>query len=144
MKSAAAFVIVLALAGNIAAQEAASDPAKPAQTDFSRAKLTQIFANAPQHEIVEPRIHYGFGYIDFRALNMRWRVNYLPIMIPLSGSIPWRGNGSFQNVPDPFELTHTEIATPPRAYKRTRDMNAELKRIEKSERAKAKVTVKPE
>lgn len=146
MKYALAFVIVLTLAGNIAAQEEGVGPQPQPQQppDFSRAKLTQIFANAPVKERVEPRIQWGIGFIDFRALRMRWRIAYLPIMIPLSGSMPWRSNGAFNTLPDPFELTGTEIASPPRTWRQTRDMSAELKRIEKTEKAKAKVVAKPE
>jgi hypothetical protein len=140
MKTTAAFVIVLALAGDIAAQE------KPVANppDYSREKLIQIFANDPVREKVEPNVRWGFGYVDFRALGMRWRMAYLPIMFPLSGSIPWRNNGAFGSLPDPFELTGTEIASPPRTWRQARDMSAELKRIEHSEKTKARVTVKPE
>jgi hypothetical protein len=65
-------------------------------------------------------------------------------MVPLSGSMPWRANGAFGALPDPFELTHTEIASPPRTWKQSRDMNAELKRIQRLEKERASVTVKPE
>jgi hypothetical protein len=139
MKHARAFVIVLALAGNIAAQET---PA-PTAPDYSRDKLIQMFANEPVREPVQPRVQFGIGYVDFHLLNMRWRLAYLPLM-PLPGSIPWQSNGAFGAIPNPFELTHTEIASPPRTWKQKRDMNAELKRIERTERIKAKVVAKPE
>src|SRR6476659_9854131 len=126
MKTLPAFVIVLTLAGHLAAQEA---------PDYSREKLIQIFANEPVKEKVEPRIQFGIGYVDFRALRMRWRLAYLPLM-PLPGSIPWQSNGSFGALPIPFELTHTEIASPPRTWKQLRDMNAELKRLERTEKEK--------
>ncbi|HEY3054306.1 MAG TPA: hypothetical protein VGK31_00080 [Thermoanaerobaculia bacterium] len=135
MKHLGVLVIVLALAVTAAAQE---------RPDYSRDKLIQIFANQPVREPVEPRIQFNFGYIDFKALNMRWRFNYLPISPALSGSIAWRSNGPMGALPDPFALTSTEIAIPPRTWKQLRDMNAELKRIEKSEKAKAKITVNPE
>ena len=45
MKTTAAFVIVLALAGNIAAQELTNPP----QPDYSREKLIQMFADEPGH-----------------------------------------------------------------------------------------------
>jgi len=137
MKRAAGFVIILALGVTAAAQE------QP-QPDYSREKLIRIFANNPVREKVEPRIQFGIGYIDFRALNMRWRFNYLPIGVPLPGSVAWRSNGPMGALPDPFALTGTEIASPPRTWKQTRDMNAELKRIERTEKQKAKVTVNPE
>ncbi|HEV8659739.1 MAG TPA: hypothetical protein VGS96_14095 [Thermoanaerobaculia bacterium] len=136
MKHAGAVVIVLALAVTAAAQQP--------QPDYSREKLIQIFANQPVREPVEPRIQFELGYINFKALNLRWRFNYLPMLTPLPGSVAWRSNGPMGALPSPFELTQTEIASPPRTWKQLRDMNAELKRIEKSEKAKAKVTVKPE
>lgn len=139
MKYTLAFVIVLTLAGKITAQETTA----PRAPDFSRQKLIQLFANEPVKEAVEPRVQFGIGFVDFRALRMRWRLAYLPLM-PLPGSIPWASNGAMGSIPDPFALTHTEIASPPRTWRQLRDMNAELKRIEKSERAKGKVVVRPE
>jgi hypothetical protein len=139
MKHTPLFVIVLALAGNIAAQELTNPPTP----DFSREKLIQLFANEPVKEPIEPRVQFGVGFIDFHALKMRWRLAYVPLM-PLPGSIPWQMNGAFGAIPNPFELTHTEIASPPRTWKQSRDMNAELKRIERTERIKAKVVAKPE
>lgn len=139
MKHTPLFVIVLALAGNIAAQELTNPP----QPDYSRDKLIQLFANEPVKEQVPPRVQFGVGFVDFHALKMRWRLAYVPLM-PLPGSIPWQSNGAFGAIPNPFELTHTEIASPPRTWKQQRDMNAELKRIERTERIKAKVVAKPE
>jgi hypothetical protein len=139
MKHAHAFVIVLALAGNIAAQEL---PA-PTAPDYSREKLIQMFANEPVIEPIPPRVQFGVGYVDFNALKMRWRLAYVPLM-PLPGSIPWQMNGAFGGIPSPFELTHTEFPYPRRTWKQMRDMNAELKRIERTERIKAKVVAKPE
>ncbi|HSP13516.1 MAG TPA: hypothetical protein VLV78_02045 [Thermoanaerobaculia bacterium] len=140
MKRLVPFVIVLALAGNAAGQD--SPP------DYSREKLLRLFADEPQREKVEPRVQFGIGYVDFKALNMRWRVNYLPIMLPLYGSVPWTMNGAFGSMPDPFTMTGTEIPYTPRTWRQVRDMNAELKRIERTERAKEKpkatVTTHPE
>ena len=146
MKSLAAFVIVLTLACSVAAQEepVSSPSTKPPEPDYSRAKLTQIFADQPPITPAEPNVQFHVGAIEFKALNMRWRVAYLPILMPLSGSVPWRANGAFGALPDPFALTGTEIAYGPRTWKQTRDMNAELKRIERSEKVKAKVVAKPE
>lgn len=139
MKHTPLFVIVLALAGNIAAQELTS----PTVPDYSRGKLIQMFANEPVREPAQPRVQFGVGYVDFHALAMRWRLAYVPLMA-LPGSIPWQMNGAFGSIPSPFDLTGTEIASPPRTWGQTRDMNAELKRIERTERVKAKVVAKPE
>jgi hypothetical protein len=141
MKYSLAFVIVLALAGNMQAQDATAPTVEV--PDYSREKLIQILANTPVPEPAEPRIQFGTGFVDFRALRMRWRLAYVPLMA-LPGSIPWQYNGAMGAIPDPFELTHTEIASPPRTWRQLRDMNAELRRIERSERAKAKVVAKPE
>jgi hypothetical protein len=144
MKRLVPFVMVLALAGNVAAQEQSGAP----RPDYSREKLLALFANETQHDKVEPRVQFGFGYVDFKALRMRWKINYLPIMMPLYGSMPWAMNGAFGSMPDPFIMTGTEIPQTPRTWRQVRDMNAELKRIERTERAKQKpkatVTVSPQ
>lgn len=142
MKRAALILLTLSIGAAAAAQEQTGQP----RPDYSRQKLIQLFADEPKHEKAQPRVQLGFGSVNFKALNMRWRIAYLPILMPLSGSIPWRNNGAFGSLPNPFELTGTEIASPPRTWRRTRDMSAELKRIERSERvkARARVTVKPE
>jgi len=44
--------------------------------------------------------------------------------------------------PDPFALTHTSIATTPRSFTTHRAVNAEIRRIEKTERAKIRVKSK--
>ena len=136
-KTTAAFVIALALAGNIAAQE------KPAagSPDYSRETLIQIFADDPARQKVDPNVSWGLGYVDFKALNLRWRFGY-PVL-PLSGSLPFR-NGAFGSLPDPFKLTRTELPWAPDKWRQARDMSVELKRIEGTGKIKVKVTVKPE
>jgi hypothetical protein len=59
-------------------------------------------------------------------------------MVPLSGSNPRTSS----ETPDPFALTHAAIATSPRVWRNRRAVNAELRRIDRSERARAKVRVK--
>jgi hypothetical protein len=44
-----------------------------------------------------------------------------------------------QEWPDPFSLTNTPIATPPRAWRTQRRIDAEMRRIEQTERAKIRV-----
>lgn len=140
MRRATVLLLTLMLALTVRAQE---QPA-PVPADYSRDKLIQIFSNEPVKGKVEPRIEWGFGFINFKALGMRWKIGYLPIMVPLNGSIAWRSNGAFGALPDPFILTNTQIASPPRTWKRGREMNAELKRIERLDRERAKITVNPE
>jgi hypothetical protein len=109
--------------------------------DYSREKLIEIFANVPEREDVEPRIRHSIGALDFRAFGMRWRVGYLPFFAPLPGSQPWIHK---ERWPDAFSLTGTEFASPPRTWRQTRNMSAELRRIERKLKEKQKVKVTPE
>jgi hypothetical protein len=136
-------VIILALlcsAFAAAAQEPAEEPAAE-KPDYSKDTLVRLFSDVAERDEVERRIDYGFGYIDFRALGMRWRVGYLPILQPLQGSQPWRNQDRW---PDPFALTRTEIASPPRTWRQSREMSAELRRIERRIKKSTSVVVKPD
>ncbi len=132
---------VIALLLTTANAALAQDEPQTKQPDYSRETLIRIFSNEPEREKVEARVRYSFGAIDFRAFGMRWRVGYLPFFMPFPGSMPWV-NG--QRWPDPFLLTGTEFATTPRTFRQQRNMNAELKRIEKKVREAQKVKVQPE
>ena len=99
--------------------------------DYSRESLRRTFS---AHVIElgpkpKPRVQFHIGAIEFRALGMDWRIIYLPIMLPLSGTRP----GVTQELPDPFALTGTSIAgAPPYELESTpRELKAELKRIER-------------
>ena len=75
--------------------------------DYSRGKLVRLFA---QRDIDLPprppaRVQWHFGFVEFRALGMDWRVIYLPIAAPLSGT---RLNETAK-LPDPFALTNTAV-----------------------------------
>ncbi len=130
-------VIISLILGATSALAQETEPAP----DFSREKLIEIFANAPQRQSPEPRIKHSFGAIDFKAFGMRWRVGYLPFFAPLPGSQPWIQR---ERWPDAFMLTGTEYASPPRTWRQTRNMSRELKRIEKKLREKQKVKVQTE
>ena len=84
----------------------------------------------------ERNIRFYIGAVEFAALGQRWRFAY-PVM-PFSGT----QLTTSRQWPDPFSLTNTVIATPPRAWRTNRKVNAEMKRIEKTERAKIKVKTK--
>lgn len=127
MKSAAILAIVLALPA--LAQEGQRQP------DYSQEALLQFVAEIPEPPKRERNLRFHVGAVEFRALGMDWRLLYLPIMVPLSGSAP-RTNRS---IPDPFELTGTAFASPPRTWQTQRRMNAEMRRIEKTERARIRV-----
>ena len=99
------------------------------QPDYSRQNLLRVFA---PHEIDLPprppgRVQWHIGYVDFHALGMDWRVMYLPIAAPLSGT---RLN-EVAKPPDPFALTNTPIANsrPLLLDDPSRDTRAELRRV---------------
>ena len=132
-------IILLLLSATTAlAQQGETTQSPP---DYSREKLIEIFADAPQREKGEPRIKHSIGMMEFKAFGMRWRVGYLPFFAPLPGSQPWINRDRW---PDPFLLTGTEFASPPRTWRQTRNMSAELKRIEKKLKEKQNVKVEPE
>lgn len=108
--------------------------------DYSREKLLELFANTPEREAAEPGIEYRVGTISFKALGTRWRIAYLPFFMPFPGTALTTN----KQWPDPFLLTGTQYASPPRTWRRSREMNAELRGIERRLRKSAKVTVKVE
>lgn len=125
----ATFILLAALT---ALPMLAQEEPKP---DYSRENLQKFVAAIPEEPERERRIRFYWGAVEFSALGQRWRVG--PVM-PFSGSIM----RTTQELPDPFSLTGTPIATPKRAWKTQRKVNAELRRIEKMERAKIRVDVK--
>jgi hypothetical protein len=131
MKTSTAILILLAalLSVPAAAQEDETQP------DYSRENLQRFVAAIPEEPERPRRIQFYWGAIEFSALGQKWR--FSPVM-PFSGT----GLGTTQVWPDPFSLTGTSIATPMRAWSTQRKLNSEMKRIEKLERAKIKVTTK--
>jgi hypothetical protein len=129
MRASATILALLLIAGSAMAQDSDST------TDYSKDTLLRLFVNSAKQEGENP-IRYRRGAIEFRALGTSWRFNYLPMM-PLSGTM----GGVTNEWPDPFALTNTVIATSPRSWRTRRNVNAEMRRIEKSERAKIRVTV---
>ena len=124
MKTSIAIVVLFASV--LTAQEAP-------QPDYSRENLQRFVAAIPEEPKHERNFRFYLGGIEFGALGQRWRFAY-PVM-PLSGSIM----RTTQEWPDPFSLTNTPIATPRRAWRTQRKVNAEMRRIEKTERAKVRV-----
>jgi hypothetical protein len=102
------------------------------EPDYSRDALRQTFSA----KVIElgpkpkPRVQFKLGAIEFRALGMDWRLIYLPIMLPLSGTRP----GVTQELPDPFALTGAVLPGAP-AHEITdetpREIKAELRRIKR-------------
>lgn len=138
MKTTISILVLLAAVG-LSAQEQQPQPAPEAsQPDYSKPALQRFVLSIPAQPKRERNVRFHVGAIEFGAVGTRWRFNYLPIMAPLSGtrlavSREW---------PDPFALTGTAIATPRRAWRTQRKVDAELRRIEKSERAKIRVNTK--
>jgi len=102
------------------------------QPDYSRENLQRFVAAIPEEPQHERRFRFSWGAIEFSALGQRWTIS--PVM-PLSGS----GLRTTQEWPDPFALTGTAIATPKRAWRTQRKVDAEMRRIEQMERAKIRV-----
>ncbi len=131
--TATVLVILLAATAAFGQTEGTADERR----DYSKDTMMRLTADIPQRPEHEPRLVFHVGAVDFRALGTRWRFNFLPFMMPLSGT----RLDVTQEWPDPFALTHTQIATPPRAFTTRRQMNAELRRIDRVTK-KPKATVK--
>lgn len=131
MRTTAAILFLL-LFGTAAAAQDAPD------TDYSKDTLMRLLHAEEARPEPKPRVDYHFGAVDFMIRGSRFRFNYLPFMVPLSGS---NARTSLE-IPDPFALTGTSIASPPRVWRNRRAHNAELRRIERTERARAKLKVK--
>lgn len=137
MKTKIAILVLLA-AASLSAQEQPQDSTATTKPDFSKPGLQRFVLSIPEQPKRERNVRFHVGAIEFGAVGTRWRFNYLPIMAPLSGT----RLGVSREWPDPFSLTGTTIATPKRAWRTQRQVNAELKRIERSERAKIRVDVR--
>ena len=125
-------ITILALLTLVSLPAFAQDESSP---DFSKRYLQRFVADIPEPEPErDGGMHFYVGGVEFRTLGTKWAFN--PVM-PLSGTRLM----TTSQLPDPFELSGTPIATGPRVWRAQRAMNAELKRIEKSERAKVRVKV---
>jgi hypothetical protein len=130
MKTSAAILLILTAALPLTAQES------PPPIDASPETLRKFVASIPEPPPPRPRkVTFHFGGFEFRALGIRWRINYLPIAAPLPGT----RFATTREWPDAFALTNTPIATTPRSWHTQRQVNAEMRRIEKTERAKVSV-----
>jgi hypothetical protein len=129
MRPSATILALLLLVG--AATARAEEPVR----DYSKDRLLHLFANAAKQEGENP-IRYRRGAIEFTALGTTWRFNYIPMMA-MSGA----RFGVTNEWPDAFALTNTQIATSSRSWRTRRNVTSELRRIEKMERAKMKVTM---
>ena len=138
MRASATLVALLLLLAVPATAQEEADP------DYSRDTLLRLFADAGNETDDDDMraVRYRFGSVEFRALGTSWRLNYLPIMVPFSGTGPGFNGEITNTLPDPFMLTNTQIATSPRAWRTQRQRNAELRRIDRTERDRARIEVK--
>jgi len=123
--------VFFALAIGAAADEPAQSP------DFSRDALMRTFSShaidLPQRP--GPNVKFHIGGVEFHALGMDWRLMYLPLAVPLSGS---RLTAN-KSLPDPFELTASFAASPLQTLPSRRDVNAERRRIRRMARSRLDV-----
>ena len=126
MKTASAILLILAALPALA-QEA------PPAPDYSRDSLQRFVMSIPAEPERSRNMRFTPAGVEFQALGTTWRVGSL--MLPFSGTRPTTN----REMPDPFALTGASFATPFRAWRTQRTMEAELRRIEKSERAKIRV-----
>ena len=136
MRIASLLVVLLLAAASLPGQ---TDPDQtPPIPDYSRPNLLRLLSNTVPEPEHDKAIQFHFGSIEFKALGTRWRIAYLPIMMPFSGSVNY-GRGLGSNFPNAFVLTGTEIPYTPRTWRDQRAMSNELRRIERTEREKEKV-----
>ena len=133
MRTAALMAVLVLVASQALAQD--SPAPKP---DYSRPTLIRILSGIEAPPEVEKAIRFHFGSVEFRALGTRWRIAYLPIMMPFSGSVNY-GRGLGSNFPDPFVLTGTEIPQTARTWRDQRALSGELRRIERTQREREKI-----
>lgn len=139
---AAAILLCAGMARGEESQQTPLDPAEPPvrTPDFSDENLMQLFRPEDPRPAVERRVRWSFGGVEFRGLGTRWKIGYLPILWPLPGSVATTN----RQMIDPFLLNQTEFAMTPRAFRRGRGINSEMRRIEKLDRERAKVVATPE
>lgn len=128
MRKTAAILTLLLVTGAAAAQE------RP-RPDYSKNSLLRLFAEAGTEEEDRRTFRVHDGMLQFRGGDTSVGLLFRP-MLPLAGSTLTTN----RTYPDPFSLTSTRIATGPRAWRTVRAMNAELRRIEDTERARLRVT----
>jgi hypothetical protein len=128
MRASTTIAILLLLLVGFTAQ-AADAP------DYSPQGLLRLFSGEPPRPSGDRALQFSYGVIDYRAFGGTTNFRFSPALLPLSGT-EFR---TTQVVPNPFALTGTQIATSRRAWRTQRTLNAELRRINRTERAKLRV-----
>jgi hypothetical protein len=126
MRASTTLLALILLVGATAAQA-------ETRPDYSPAGLQRLFAGQPETTRDDDPLRFSYGVIDYRYRNTH--LQFSPALLPLSGT----ELRTTQVWPDPFSLTRTQIATSRRAWRTQRTLNAELRRIEKLERARLRV-----
>ena len=80
----ALLLAVLLVSGAALAQTA--DGRQTSPPDYSREKLREIFSHTVEPPAHESNFEITPGAVLFKALGMRWRINFLPFLAPLPGS----------------------------------------------------------
>lgn len=146
MKSTIVVVVLLMSAFGAAAQE--TDPAlvteKPAakeqapKIDASPTKLLELLAETEEPPERPGRVEFHAGRIDVRAFGTRFGIGYLPIMPAFVGA---RFVGT-KEWPDAFSMLGVQIPNTPQTWRRSRERNVELRRIERTSKVRMTVQVK--
>ncbi|HEV7425058.1 MAG TPA: hypothetical protein VGQ46_01730 [Thermoanaerobaculia bacterium] len=125
----------------VAVTAAAQEPRLTPPPDYSRDALLHFVGRSdikmsPLPDHLEPgRIRWHAGWFEFRGLGMQWRIVYLPIVAPLSGT----GLRSVATVPNPLDMTPTRIASGTDVFaERRASVNREMKRVLKLQRQATK------
>jgi hypothetical protein len=142
MRASATILAFLFVTGAMAAQETSESSSGGTGTrpDYSKESLMRVLRADAEERERGPGVRYHVGAVEFNAIGTRWRFNYLPLMAPLSGT----RLGITNEWPDPFSLSGTPIATPKRAWRTQRKIDAELRRINDSDKKRVKIKVKVE
>ena len=130
-------VLMILSATTVFAQSSDDELSPATRPDFSKPSLLRLLSEMPPSK-PDPAVAFEFGAVDVRALGTRWKIGYLPFLMPLSGSVNY-GRGIGNDFPDPFALTGTVIPWTARSWRDQRALSSELRRIERTERERTKV-----
>ena len=135
MKKTASAVAAILFAATAAIAQDEPDVTTTAP-DYSKDTLIRIFAEA-ERDREEAALEHKLGMVYIQSKQFRIRFGYLPFFAPL----PYARYNTTRQWPDPFVLTNTTIPMTARTWARHRGLSGELRRIERSERAKVKASV---
>ena len=126
MRKTAVVLALLLVTGAAAAQE------RP-RPDYSKNSLLRLFAEAGTEEEDARTFRIQDGAFQVRGYNTTVGLLFRPVMAFAGSTLTTN-----RVYPDPFSLTGTDIATGPRAWRTVRAVNAELRRIDATERREHK------